>query len=99
MSSVGQLEAEIYNLALELASRTRVSDVAAIQVVDACTLAVIPYSERNFARIAAAIEKYSRGCLTITRGGSVIWISLARSVPNGDAHGGRPPGSHLLSAG
>ncbi|MFH5208208.1 hypothetical protein [Antrihabitans spumae] len=76
MSAVTRLESEIYNLAVELASCTRISDVAAVQVIDSASLAVIPYAKRDFCRITEALQRYSHGDIAITSVGSALCLSL-----------------------
>ena len=76
MMSASQLKKELSSLVLEFGSKTHVSEIAALEVLDRLTLAVVPFSDRDTRRITDAITRYTVGAVRIAQVGSAIGLGV-----------------------
>jgi hypothetical protein len=76
MSTIRQLERTIANLTLAGPPQTTVSKLAALEILDSHTLAVVPFADRNSDLLRQLLANRSLGATEVRTTRSVITIRI-----------------------
>jgi len=76
VSAIRELEHNISDLILAGSSRTPLSDLAALAILDSHTLAVVPFADRDRDLLGQTIAERALGAREIRATGSVITITI-----------------------
>jgi ribosome recycling factor len=76
VSAIRELEHDISDLILAGSTRTTLSDLAALAILDSHTLAVVPFADRDRDRLGQTIAERALGAREIRATGSVITITI-----------------------